>query len=187
MAFSAGTVPISQGSVAAMTERCAKRLDGDFLGRLRRALAREKLAHFDETGFRVDGKLHWVHPASSGRYSLVYVHANRGRKGIDAGGVLSGFTGAAVHDAWAPYDCYSDATHVLCCAHLLRELVAAIDADPNAAPGRSSSAPSAPTSPRPPNTESTSSTPSLASPRATPGCLKPNRRPDQLPEIFNPE
>jgi transposase len=122
-------VPMSQGSVAAMTQRCAKRLDGDFLAWLRQALAREKLVHFDETGFRVEGKLHWVHSASSGRYSLVYVHANRGRKGIDAGGVLAGFTGAAVHDAWAPYDCYCEATHVLCCAHLMRELVAAAEAD----------------------------------------------------------
>ena len=126
-------VPISQGSVAALATRAATRLEGDFLGWLRQQLAVQKLVHFDETGFRVDGKLHWVHSASSDRYSLVYVHANRGRKGIDAGGVLPGFTGAAVHDAWAPYDCYATATHVLCCAHLLRELVAAGEADPNAA------------------------------------------------------
>ena len=125
-------VPVSQGSVAAMTGRAAKRLEGDFLSALRRALAREKLVHFDETGFRVDGRLHWVHSASSGKYSLVYVHAKRGTKGIDAGGVLPGFAGIAVHDAWAPYDCYRSATHSLCCAHLLRELVAATEADRNA-------------------------------------------------------
>lgn len=109
-------VPVSQGSVAAMTGRAARRLEGDFLEALRACLAREKLVHFDETGFRVDGKLHWVHSASSGRYSLVYVHAKRGTKGIDAGGVLPGFAGIAVHDAWAPYDCYPSATHSLCCA-----------------------------------------------------------------------
>jgi len=125
-------VPVSQGSVAAMTGRAARRLEGDFLEALRAFLAREKLVHFDETGFRVDGKLHWVHSASSGKYSLVYVHAKRGTKGIDAGGVLPGFAGIAVHDAWAPYDCYSSATHSLCCAHLLRELVAATEADRNA-------------------------------------------------------
>lgn len=120
-------VPISQGTVAALTAKHANRLEGEFLGALRRALAREKLVHFDETGMRVEGGLHWVHSASSGKYSLVYVHRHRGKKGIDEGAVLPGFTGAAVHDAWAPYDCYGDATHVLCCAHLLRELVAAAE------------------------------------------------------------
>ena len=120
-------VPISQGTVAALTVKNAKRLEGDFLKALRGALAREKLVHFDETGMRVDGGLHWVHSASSGKYSLVYVHRHRGRKGIDAGGILPGFTGVAVHDAWAPYDCYGEATHALCCAHLLRELVAATE------------------------------------------------------------
>lgn len=126
-------VPISQGSVAAMTTRAAKRLEGDFLTQLRQRLAREKLVHFDETGLRVAGKLHWVHSASSGTYSLVYVHPNRGVKGIDAGGVLPGYTGAAVHDAWVPYDCYEQATHVLCGAHLAREFVAATENDADAA------------------------------------------------------
>ena len=125
-------VPLSQGSVASLTARSARRLEGDFLGFLREALARQELVHFDETGFRVEGKLHWVHSASTSRYSLVYVHPKRGKAGIDAGGVLPGFTGIAVHDAWAPYDCYPDATHSLCCAHLARELVAATELDPQA-------------------------------------------------------
>jgi transposase len=122
-------VPISQGSVAAMTARAARRLEGDFLAALRAALARAEVAHFDETGFRVAGRLHWVHSASTGKYSLLYVHPKRGREAMNAGGVLPGFTGIAVHDAWAPYDCYTEATHALCCAHLLRELVAAGELD----------------------------------------------------------
>ncbi|MDG4787146.1 IS66 family transposase [Micromonospora sp. WMMD1102] len=125
-------VPISQGSVAALTARAARRLEGDFLAAIRTALTAAPLVHFDETGFRVAGKLHWVHSASTGKYSLLYVHPKRGRDAIDAGGVLPAFTGIAVHDAWAPYDCYPQATHALCCAHLLRELVAAAELDPSA-------------------------------------------------------
>lgn len=125
-------VPISQGSVAAMTGRAARRLDGDFLAALRTAIASAELAHFDETGFRVAGRLHWVHSASTDKYSLLYVHPKRGRDAMNDGGVLPGFTGIAVHDAWAPYDCYPDATHALCCAHLLRELIAAGELDPAA-------------------------------------------------------
>jgi hypothetical protein len=39
-------------------------------------------------------------------------------------GVLPGFTGIAVHDAWAPYDTFTTAVHALCNAHLLRQLQA---------------------------------------------------------------
>ena len=125
-------VPISQGSVAGLTARAARRLEGDFLAAIRTALAAAPLVHFDETGFRVAGRLHWVHSTSTGKYSLLYVHPKRGRDAIDAGQVLPVFTGIAVHDAWAPYDCYPQATHALCCAHLLRELVAAGELDPAA-------------------------------------------------------
>ena len=83
------------------------------------------MAHFDETGFRVAGKLAWVHSASAGKYVLVTVHAKRGKEGMDAAGVLPAFTGIACHDAWKPYDGYDGAAgHALCNAHLLRELIA---------------------------------------------------------------
>ena len=89
------------------------------------ALAAAQVAHFDETGFRVAGKLAWVHSASSGRYVLVTVHPKRGKAGMDAAGVLPSFAGIACHDAWAPYDRYDGvAAHALCNAHLLRELTA---------------------------------------------------------------
>ncbi|MCK9925466.1 transposase [Frankia sp. AgPm24] len=35
-----------------------------------------------------------------------------------------------VHDAWAPYDTYTSATHQLCVAHILRELQAVSDTAP---------------------------------------------------------
>jgi transposase len=124
-------VGMSEGTVAAMTSRAGAGL-ADFLALVRGEIADAQVAHFDETGFRVAGRLHWVHSASTGRYSLIYVHPKRGRAAMDAGGVLPTFTGIAVHDAWAPYDCYAGASHSLCCAHLLRELIAATETDPAA-------------------------------------------------------
>ena len=83
------------------------------------------MAHFDETGFRVAGKLAWVHSASAGKFVLVTVHPRRGKEAMDAAGVLHAFTGIACHDAWKPYDSYGGvARHALCGAHLLRELIA---------------------------------------------------------------
>ncbi len=37
-----------------------------------------------------------------------------------------------MHDAWAPYDTYTHATHALCNAHALRELIYVIDTAPPA-------------------------------------------------------
>lgn len=79
------------------------------------------VAHFDETGMRVEGKRHWLHVVSTTEYTHYTVHRNRGRMGIDAGNFLTEFSGTALHDAWHPYwlyPCY----HALCNAHHLREL-----------------------------------------------------------------
>jgi transposase len=95
------------------------------LDAITKALVQAEVAHFDETGFRVAGKLAWVHSASAGKFVLVTVHPKRGRQGMDAAGVLPVFAGIAVHDAWKPYDGYDGvAGHALCGAHLLRELIA---------------------------------------------------------------
>ena len=121
--------PISGGTVATMARRGAAAL-ADFTERVREAITAAPVAHFDETGFRVDGRLAWVHSASTGKYTLITVHRRRGVEAMNAAGVLPGFSGVAVHDAWAPYDTYTHADHALCNAHALRELQAVIDAAP---------------------------------------------------------
>ena len=37
------------------------------------------------------------------------------------------FSGIAMHDGWKPYDMFTDCRHVLCNAHLLRDLQGIID------------------------------------------------------------
>ena len=114
----------SPGALASMTRKIADAV-APAVEAVRDALAGAGVAHFDETGFRVAGRLAWAHSASSGKFVLVTVHAKRGRDGMDAAGVLPAFGGIACHDAWAPYDCYDGAAgHALCCAHVLRELSA---------------------------------------------------------------
>jgi transposase len=114
----------SPGAIAAMTAKVAG-IIAPATDAIARALIAADVAHFDETGFRVAGKLAWVHFASSGKFVLDAVHGKRGRQGMDAAGVLPSFAGIACHDAWAPYDGYDGvAGHALCGAHLLRELTA---------------------------------------------------------------
>ncbi|MFF4772549.1 transposase [Microtetraspora fusca] len=69
-------------------------------------------------------------PIGGARSSSLACCRSPGRAAMDAAGVLPTFTGVAVHDAWAPYDTYTDATHALCNAHLLRELQQVIDTIP---------------------------------------------------------
>jgi transposase len=122
--------PVSEGTVAAVTKRAADGLE-EFLTEVTDRIAESDVAGFDETGLRVAGELHWVHCARTGKYTLITCHRKRGRKGMDAAGVLARFRGVAVHDAWAPYDTYINADHQLCCAHALRELAAVTDTAPS--------------------------------------------------------
>ena len=41
--------------------------------------------------------------------------------------ILPSFSGIAMHDGWKPYDVFTDCRHVLCNAHLLRDLQGIID------------------------------------------------------------
>jgi len=113
--------PVATGTLAAITAEAAGGLGG-FAAQVRAQLARAEVAHFDESGARVAGRLHWVHSASDARLSWFTVHAKRGAEAMDDGGVLPGFGGVAVHDGWAPYWRYEQAAHALCNAHHLREL-----------------------------------------------------------------
>ncbi len=118
--------PMATGTVAAWTARAAAGLE-PFTAAARAALTGAELVHADETGLRVAGRLHWLHVACSARFTTLFCHRKRGKEAIDAAGVLPGFTGIVVHDAFAPYARYRDATHALCNAHLLRELIAVVD------------------------------------------------------------
>ncbi|AXE39863.1 IS66 family transposase [Acidipropionibacterium virtanenii] len=120
-------MPVATGTVASAVEQAGGEHLDEFTDQVAAGIAASPIVHADETGLRVAGKLHWVHSASTGRYSHISVHPKRGRKGMDAAGILPGFSGILVHDAWAPYDTLTGPAHQLCCAHLLRELVAVAD------------------------------------------------------------
>ena len=123
-------VVVAAATLVAWTGRIAAQVTSKTLVVIRDRIIAAPVAHFDETGLRVAGKLHWMHSASTPTDVLLTVHARRGTKGMDAAGVLPTFAGVAVHDAWAPYDTYKNLTHALCNAHAVRELVYVVDTAP---------------------------------------------------------
>ena len=85
------------------------------------------LLHCDETGWRVEGLLYWLHCCCDENWTYLYVHKNRGKKAMEEMAVLPEYTGILETDCWSPYFQYTGASHALCNAHLVRELVYAAE------------------------------------------------------------
>lgn len=113
-------LPLSPATVLAMAEEAQSRL-APTVAAIGQALQTAPVAHADETGLRVAGKLHWLHALCTTWLTWVGCHPNRGRKAFDAFGLLTAFVGTLIHDGWKPYRDLA-CTHGLCNAHHLREL-----------------------------------------------------------------
>jgi len=111
----------SQGTLANFDADCSRRLE-PVEAVIRELATQSEVAGFDETGMRAVGSLHWLHTVSTPFLTWYYAHKRRGRKAMDAAGILPDFSGCAVHDfleAYLKYGC----DHAFCNGHLLRELI----------------------------------------------------------------
>lgn len=120
--------PVSTGWLAGLLPEAEARLAG-FARLTREQLRAAPVAHFDETGARIDGRLWWVHVACTEDLTLYHRASGRGKDSMNTGGVLPGFTGIAIHDGLNSYLGYPQMGHGLCNAHHLRELVALTEAN----------------------------------------------------------
>jgi transposase len=78
-------------------------------------------AGFDETCVRSGKKNAWIHVARTQKLTHFSSPGGRGKVAIEKAGILPAFRGVAHHDAWRAYLSFSQCSHSLCCAHLLRE------------------------------------------------------------------
>ena len=119
--------PVSDGTVAAATGELAGQVSAVNEQVKAYLVETENPVHFDETGARVNGKLQWLHTASTAQATFYAIHPKRGSDAIDAIDILPERRGWSIHDAWQPYFNYPETKHGLCNAHLVRELVFLIE------------------------------------------------------------
>ena len=113
-------LPLSDAAVLAASEE-AKDLLIPTVSAIAETLKAVPIAHADETGMRVAGKLHWMHFLATATLTWIGCHPNRGKEAFDAFGILDKFFGTLIHDGWKPYRellC----KHGLCNIHHVREL-----------------------------------------------------------------
>jgi transposase len=113
-------VSLSEGTLFNTLTQCHEQLE-PIEAEIHRQVVNAPMAHFDETGLRINGRLWWLHVACTNGLTYYFVHPKRGRTAMDEMGVLPQFMGKAMHDGWSSYWDYL-CGHFRCNAHHLREL-----------------------------------------------------------------
>jgi len=112
---------VSTGSVVNFNRECFTAL-ADHEQAVKAKITAAPQANFDETGTKINGRLHWLHVAATPKLTYYACHEKRGQEAMDAIGILPDFQGTAIHDHLAAYRHYT-CDHALCNGHHLRELI----------------------------------------------------------------
>lgn len=73
----------------------------------------------DETGWRIGGKMAWMHGFVTAVATVYHVAVGRGFE-VAESIIGAKYAGTMIHDGWSPYDRFFFARHQQCLAHLLR-------------------------------------------------------------------
>ena len=111
-----GAPMLCPASVATWVRRKARDLERVYR-RIGERVGEAKVRHVDETGFRIAGRLQWLHTTSSQAFTFYRAGERRGAIPEDLRG------GVVVHDHFIPYRrMQGGVAHAFCNAHHLREL-----------------------------------------------------------------
>jgi transposase len=109
---------VSRGGLCRALARLAGRAEPTYAGLLE--TARQSLVNvMDETGWKVGGRLQWLHVAVSAQVTVYAILPGRGYE--QAAAILgAAYRGFLVHDGWSPYYRFQWAFHQSCLSHLLK-------------------------------------------------------------------
>src|SRR5271154_4537598 len=108
----------SRGGLCRALARMAGRAEPTYAGLVE--VARQSPVNgMDETGWKVGGRLQWLHVAVSAQVTVYAILPGRGY--AQAVTILGAeYDGFLIHDGWAPYYRFQFAFHQSCLAHLLK-------------------------------------------------------------------
>ena len=109
---------VSRGGLYRALARMAVRAEPTYAGLVETA-RQAPVNGMDETGWKVGGRLQWLHVAVSAQVTVYAILPGRGYE--QAAAILGAeYDGFLIHDGWAPYYRFALAFHQSCLAHLLR-------------------------------------------------------------------
>ena len=114
--------PVSEGTINNFIRDAYEFLSQDYLPWAKCQVIKADVAFFDETPVNVAGNYASVLVACTDTVKLLECHAGRSIEDLTAMAVLPFFTGIAMSDNYAGTLAFMSCFHVLCGAHLLREL-----------------------------------------------------------------
>lgn len=109
---------VSRGGLYRALARMAGRAKPTYDG-LVEAARQAPVNGMDETGWKVGGRLQWLHVAVSAQATVYAILPGRGYE--QSAAILGAeYDGFLIHDGWAPYSRFQFAFHQSCLAHLLK-------------------------------------------------------------------
>ena len=109
---------VSRGGLYRALARMAGRAEPTYEGLVETA-RQARVNGMDETGWKVGGRLQWLHVAVSAEVTVYAILPGRGYEQAVAI-VGAEYDGFLIHDGWAPYYRFQLAFHQSCLAHLLK-------------------------------------------------------------------
>lgn len=113
---------INESTICSADLQCYEKL-GPSEEIIKSMVAASAVAHADETGMRVAGRLAWLHTATNTFFTYLFIHQKRGLEALKSDkSILDKIAGWLVHDCWSSYFSFEKIKHAICGAHILREL-----------------------------------------------------------------
>jgi transposase len=112
--------PVSEGGLVEMWHRLAKALT-PWYEQLKKDALSSAVLHGDETGWRVNGRTHWLWCFGNSDVTYYMIDRSRGSPAINEF-FQEFFDGVLITDFWAAYNAVSCADRQMCLVHLLGEL-----------------------------------------------------------------